>query len=152
VSSARFETELVPTALSRRFLVALSAGATLTGTILILGMPLLPGPTAAFAALWLSACLLEIRAQFCGMRRIYRIRIDSDGNLLGQSQDGRIEPLQLLSGSVVLTRVAWLRIRFTDGVQYGELLTGNPYTDRHWRRLQLIWRQRGSAFGGPPGS
>ncbi|MEX2122528.1 MAG: hypothetical protein WD795_01455 [Woeseia sp.] len=152
MSSAGFETELAPRRPLRRFVVALSAGATLAGAFLILDLPLLPGPKAAFAALWLCAGLLEFRAQCRGMCRISRIRVDSEGRLRGQTPEGEVEPLQLLTGSVVLRRVAWLRLRFADGAEYGELLTGNARLDEQWRRLQLIWRQRASVFGGPRGS
>jgi hypothetical protein len=51
-----------------------------------------------------------------------------------------------------MSRVAWLRLEFDDGLRYGELLTGNPRRDEQWRRLQLIWRQPAAAFGGPEGS
>jgi hypothetical protein len=152
VSSAGFEAGLVPTRWARRFLVLLSAGATLTGILLILDLPLLPAPKVLFGALWLGAGLAEARAQFRGMRRICRFRISADGSLEGQAPDGGIEAIQLTSGSVVLARMAWLRVRFSDGTAYGELLTGDGRVDDDWHRLQLVWRQRASTFGGPRGS
>ena len=152
MSSAGFEAGLVPMRTCRRFLVLLSAGATLAGVLLILDMPLLPGPKGLFAALWLGAGLAEARAQCRGMRRISRFRISADGSLEGQAPDGGIEALQLMSGSVVLARMAWLRVRFSDGTAYGELLTGDGRVNDDWHRLQLVWRQRASAFGGPRGS
>lgn len=102
--------------------------------------------------LWLVRCLLELRSQVRGASRIDRIRICPTGSLEGLSGRGTVEPLTLLSGSVVLSRVAWLRLRLNDGLQYGELLTGNPRRDEQWRRLQLNWRQRAAAFGAPGGS
>jgi hypothetical protein len=112
-------------------------------------MPLLPHFKLAFACLWVCSGLLEIGGQLKGTARVCRICMDSDGGLRGRSRDGGSEPLQLLSGSVVLARVAWLRIRFRDGLRYGELLTGNARTSRDWHCLQLIWRQRASIFGRP---
>jgi hypothetical protein len=149
VSSPGFAADLVPTSLLRRLLLAASAGATLTGTVLILGLPLLPVFKGAFVGLWLCSGFCELRMQLRGTSRVCRIRIDPDGRLQGRSPAGGTEPLQLLSGSFVLARVAWLRLQFLDGVRYGELLTGNAQARRDWHRLQLIWRQRASIFGRP---
>jgi hypothetical protein len=115
----------------------------------MLDMPLLPHFKLAFACLWVCSGLLEIGGQLKGTARVCRICMDSDGGLRSRSRDGGSEPLQLLSGSVVLARVAWLRVRFGDGLKYGELLTGNARTSRDWHCLQLIWRQRASIFGRP---
>jgi hypothetical protein len=48
--------------------------------------------------------------------------------------------------------VAWLRVRFVDGSEYGELFHGDPAIDLEWQRLQLIWRHRRTAFGHQEGS
>jgi hypothetical protein len=80
------------------------------------------------------------------------MRLDADGNIAGIGPDGRVEPLTLLSGSIVLKRLAWLRVQFTDGSEYGELLRGDPATDLEWHRLQLLWRHRRTAFGHQEGS
>lgn len=113
-------------------------------------MPLALPVRVLFGALWLASGALELRAIVLGMARLDRIRI-SDGRVCGLFGGG-VEPLDLLPGSVVLTRVAWLRIRFADGLCYGELLIGNPRRCRDWHCLQLAWRQRSSVFGRPEGS
>jgi hypothetical protein len=123
----------------------------LAGGLLITVMPLALTVRILFAALWLGSGLLELRSMALGMARLEAIRIAPDGRVCGLSEGG-IEPLELLPGSVVLARVAWLRIRFADGLRYGELLTGNPRRCRNWRCLQLVWRQRSSVFGRPEGS
>jgi hypothetical protein len=136
----------------RKALLAFAGGACLLGTLLVLGLPVRPELKFVLAGLWLVRCLLEIRSQAQAASRIDRIRICPTGSLEALSGNGRVESLTLLSGSVVLSRVAWLRFRFDDGLQYGELLIGNPRRDEQWRRLQLIWRQQAAAFGGPGGS
>jgi hypothetical protein len=134
-------------------LLAVSGGAGLSGTLLVLGLPLRSELAFVLVCLWLARCLLEIRLQVRGASRIDRIRICPTGSLEGLSRTGAVESLTVLSGSMVMSRVAWLRLEFGDGLQYGELLTGNPRRDEQWRRLQLIWRQHAAAaFGGPEGS
>jgi hypothetical protein len=152
LSSRGFEVELVPASRLRRALLAISGGAGLSGTLLVLGLPLRPELVLVLVFLWLVRCLFEIRLQARGASRIDRIRIYPTGSIEGLSRTGTVESLSLLSGSVVVSRVAWLRLGFEDGLQYGELLTGNPCRDEQWRRLQLIWRQHAAAFGGPEGS
>ncbi|MEX2496977.1 MAG: hypothetical protein WD448_12860 [Woeseia sp.] len=115
-------------------------------------LPLLFGYKAAFAGLWFCAGALEFRAQWRGAFRVQRVFLSADGSLYGRSAAGDSEPMQLLSGSVVLARVAWLRLRFPDGARYGVLLTGDARRSRDWHYLQLVWRQRASIFGRAQGS
>lgn len=152
MSSRGFEVVLLPASRLRRALLAISGVAGLSGTLLALGLPLRPELNVVLVCLWLVRCLLEIRSQAKAASRIDRIRIYPTGSLEGLSRTGTVESLTLLSGSVVMSRVAWLRLEFDDGLRYGELLTGNPRRDEQWRRLQLIWRQPAAAFGGPEGS
>jgi hypothetical protein len=152
VSSAGFETILVPAIRLRRAVLAFAAAAALGGVVLIVSLPLRPAFKALVALLWVARSLLETASQVRGMGRIERIRISAGGSVEALSRSGKANPLTLLSGSVVLSRIAWLRLSFGDGLRYGELLTGNPRRDDEWRRLQLIWRQQAAAFGGPEGS
>lgn len=149
MSSAGFETVLAPATTLRRAVLIFAAGATLLGAVLVAGLPLLPWLKLLVACLWLLLGLFEMASQLRGMSRIDRIRMSSAGSIEGLSRNGMEEPLTLLSGSVVLSRVAWLRLEFGDGLQYGELLAGNSRLDEQWRRLQLIWRQHAAVFGGP---
>lgn len=123
----------------------------LAGGLLIVLLPVALPVRVVFAATWFGAGLMEVRAMALGMARLERVRITLDGRVSALAE-GAVEPLRLLPGSVVLARVAWLRIRFADGLSYGELLTGDPRTSPAWRRLQLVWRQRSSVFGRPEGS
>ncbi len=151
MSSARFEAELIPDERLRRALAGFAWAAMLTGGLLIALLPVVLPVRLVLAASWFTAGLLEVRAMALGMARVERIRITFDGRVSGLAE-GAVEPLQVLPGSVVLARLAWLRIRFADGLSYGELLAGDPRTSPAWRRLQLVWRQRSSVFGRPEGS
>lgn len=152
MSSARFETVLVPASRVRRAMLAISAGCTASGAFLILDLPLRPELKLVMFCLWLYRGATELRYRLRGMSRLKRIRMDPSGRVTAVCPAGTREPLELLSGSVVLSRVAWLRFRFPDGLQYGEMLFGNARRHEEWRRLQLIWRQGVRAFGGPQGS
>lgn len=111
---------------------------------LVLGIPL--------AAAWAFASYRDLRNLARGAARLTALCLDAEGNIAGLGPDGRAEPLRLLAGSRVLKKLAWLRVRFADGLQHAELLAGDPATDPAWQRLQLIWRLRRGAFGGPDGS
>lgn len=89
---------------------------------------------------------MELRRLFRGMSRIERIRVDANGALFASRSDAAWQSLELLQGSFVLSRMAWFRVRFSDGLEYGELLSGDACDDE-WRRLQRVWRQRAAAFG-----
>ena len=124
----------------------------MTGSVLILLMPLAPVWRIVLAAAWLGESLRELRGLARGAARLRFIRLDAEGNISGVGPDGRVEALTLLSGSIVLSRLGWLWLRFSDGSRYGELLRGDPARDLEWQRLQLIWRHSRTAFGRQDGS
>ncbi len=152
MSSSRFETVLTPEPRLRQCVLLCGALAMITGSILILLMPLAPVWRLVLAAAWVGESLRELRGLARGAARLRFIRLDAEGNISGIGPDGRLEALTLLSGSIVLSRLGWLWLQFSDGSRYGELLRGDPARDREWQRLQLIWRHSRTAFGGQEGS
>lgn len=145
-SSAAYEAELIPSRRLRLLLLASAGGATLAGSVLILALPVVPLLKAALELLWIASGIGELASFRRGMSRIDRICIRSDGSLQGCGRSGAGYPLRLLPGSVVLERIAWLRLGFEDGLSSGELLAGSAAESETWRRLQVIWRHR-PAFG-----
>ncbi len=150
--SARFETVLTPEPRLRQCLLVCGWLALITGFALIVLMPLAPIWRILLAFVWIGESLRELRGLARGAARLRFIRMDADGNIAGVGPDGHIEVLTLLSGSIVLSRLGWLRVRFADGSRYGELLRGDPARDLEWQRLQLIWRHSRTAFGRQDGS
>ena len=146
-SSARFEAVLTPEPLLRQCVLLFGGAAMLIGIALILFMPLATPWRFLLVVAWVSESYRELRVLVRGAARLRRIRLDAEGNVSGQNPDGRREILTLLTGSIVLSRVGWLRVRFPDGGSYGELLRGDPARDLEWQRLQLIWRHQRTAFG-----
>lgn len=147
ISSARFEAVLTPDPRLRQCVLLFAAVAMLTGIGLILCMPLATRWRFLLVVAWVGESCREFRALVRGAARVRRIRVDAEGNVSGQKPDGRNEVLTLLTGSIVLSRVGWLRVRFPDGGRYGELVSGDPARDIEWQRLQLIWRHNRTAFG-----
>ena len=122
------------------------------GLVLILLLPLAPVLRILLSCAWVGDNIRECRSLVRGAARLRLIKLDAVGNIAGITADGRSEPLILKSGSIVLSRLAWLRVQFPDGSGYGELLRGNPARDHEWQRLQLIWRHSRTAFGRQDGS
>jgi hypothetical protein len=117
------------------------------GVSLLLMLAIETLPKLALMAFCIVAAQNEWRRQFRGYRRVEAIRIHEDGMLECVGAGGTIEQVSLLGGSIVLPRLAWLRIKFADGSHYGELLSGDPARHPDWHRLQLIRMQCGVRFG-----
>lgn len=147
MSSTKFACDLRVSRWLRRFLIAGAVLAWLTGGLLVLALPA-PAPARAALALLLTAsCWLEFRDQRRGMARIDRIRITCGGHIEGSGPGGERLPLELLAGSMLLSRSAWLRLKFPDGTVSGEWLQAGRGESEEWRRLQVIWRQSAGRLG-----
>jgi len=96
---------------------------------------------------WWLDCGLQLRQLQRGMRRLAALRLAADGSVRAVDAAGRQAPAALLAGSVVGTRIAWLRVRFVDGGRHAELLLAVHCAPAEWHALQLIWRQSGRFFG-----
>lgn len=146
MSLAVFKTELIPSPGLRKLVLICGVVALLTGILIILILPLPPVLRGAISIIWSVDCARELRMLKRGAARISHLQLDANGDIFATGSDGRRETLVLLSGSVVLSRLAWLRLRFPDGSIFAELMWGDPASDPRWQRLQLIWQQRQAAF------
>ena len=122
-------------------------GALLVGWLLLIRLPIPLLIRLPLCAFWLVAGVRELSRQSRGFDRIKTIRLEVGGATVTDRR-GRQTPVQIMSGSVVLPRLAWLRLKCPDGLIYGELLRGDPAVCRQWRHLQILWRQGPGAFGG----
>ena len=123
----------------------------LSGAVLCLAglgfVPLLPVPIeikALLAAVWLGLCGCEWHALWRGYARSGGLRIAAGGHVERQCADGTWRPARLCPGSVVLPRLAWLRIETRGMRPYAELVCGDCRKSEDWRRLQVIWRHVGA--------
>lgn len=133
----------------RRLLMLLVSVLHLAGAALLLLLPLSAGLRALLIAAWACLCLRDWRKQLRGYSRVAAIRLRDSGLVETIDPAGQAEPVRLLDGSIVLPRLAWLRLAFADRGSYGELLAGDACRSAAWHRLQLAWRQHGARFGQP---
>lgn len=148
MSCAGYESEILPDARSRRVVAALLAVAAAAGAALLVSLPVSSICRGALLALWIGTAWAEARRFRRATSRVERIVMSADGRLRGGVGDDLRYPLELLPGSVVGRRMAWLRLRFEDGLSWGELVTERRGGREAWRRLRVIWRHRGH-FGRP---
>ena len=144
MSSHTYSTELNPDPALRWLVMLSGVAATVVGllTITLLSLPLVWRTLAALAWLLLNGRELLLIAK--GYKRCRRIRIEHDGaaELLGP--DGNWTAATLVAGSIVVRRVAWLRLETQDGRRFAELICYKYAQNEEWRRLQVIWRHLGA--------
>ena len=121
--------------------------AVLLGSVLLIRLPASVPIRLLLNAFWLIGGIWELSRQSRGVHRIKAIRLEV-GEAMVIDRQGRQAPVQIMSGSIVLPRLAWLRLRFPDGLTCGEFLRGDPTVCKQWRRLQILWRQGPGTFGG----
>ena len=144
-ASTSYSAEIRPDRGLRRAVLATGALLFLAGLALLPFVAVVPALKAALALGWAGLCGRE----WWALRRAYAsgglLRVAPGGQIERQRHDGTWETARLCAGSVVLPRVAWLRIAPGAGPRYAELV--RPETDRseNWRRLQVIWRHIGAA-------
>lgn len=147
MSSRRFVAELKPDPDLRRVVILAACTSLLIGIALVIRLPIPAWARFGLAVLWISASLWDIGRISRGNQRVRFIRL-TVGQAAVVDRQGREEPVQIMSGSVVLPRLAWLRLKWRDGLIGGELIRGDPAGHQHWRRLQILWRQGPGTFGG----
>lgn len=147
MSSRRFVADLKPDPLLRKIVMLAACAAVLVGLVLLMRLPLPVPARALLIALWLFTGLRQLGRHSRGMQRVQAIRLQ-EGEATVIDRQGRQSPVRIMSGSVVLPKLAWLRLRCPDGLVIGELLRGDAATDKQWRHLQILWRQGAGPFGG----
>lgn len=146
MSSKRFVAVLKPDRRFRRLLAIAACGALLTGFALLIRLPIAPWARLGLALLWLLGNVWDIGKLSRGAGRLREIRL-GNGSASVVDRQGREHVAEIMSGSVVTSHLAWLRLRLPDGLICRELLCGDAETNRHWRHLQILWRQPRGSFG-----
>jgi len=143
VSLPVFSTELLPDSRLRALVLACGAGCGTLGLIVIATLPWPACLRALLGILWWAAMGHELGVHLTSYARVRALGLDDAGNARLHVRDDGWQPATVAAGSVVLTGVAWLRIRAADGRVCAELLAGNCRENGNWRRLQVIWRHLG---------
>jgi len=123
----------------RRVVLISGLGLALTGAGLILLLPLgLPARLLAFLGwfCWSGRELLTYWRAY-GRWSVCKLAADGEIELIGREEccTATVAP-----GSIVLSEVAWLRIRAENGDIWGELVAGKQRESKDWRRFQVIFR------------
>jgi hypothetical protein len=121
-------------------LVTIALVALGVGIFLILALPVSLGIRLGGCGAWLAISLRELLRLCRSFRQCRGIRIDGEGLVEVATASGHWRPAQLMPGSIVLRRLAWLRVRQDCGLEHAELLIGSARENEDWRRLQVIWR------------
>lgn len=144
-ASTSYSAEIRPDPRLRRVVLATGALLFLAGLALVPFVAVSPALQAVLAVAWVGLCGRE----WWLLRRAYAsagvLRIAAGGRVERQRCDGTWEPARLCAGSVVLPRIAWLRIVARSGLTYAELVRPKRDGSEDWRRLQVIWRHIGAA-------
>jgi len=144
VSSNSYSASLTPdpwlrivVSTSGRLLIA--AGLAL---ILVLGIDV--ELRAMGCLVWVAFGRFELRQLEQGFDACKAIRIDSNGEVTVLVNDEKWVPATLLTGSVVLRKLGWIRLKDQRGQIFLELIRGDARQSQNWRRLQVIWRHIGA--------
>jgi|GEM_PF-956964 len=146
MSSSAYSATLKPDPWLRTLLLTVGRLLIAAGLALILTLPLDPIARALGAVLWLVFGTFELSRLQRGFASLSAVRLRCDGGVEVCCRDEQWLAGQLLSGSVVLENLAWLRLRLDSGALILELFRGNARECDDWRRLQVIWRHTGSAL------
>ena len=139
-SSARYSSEILPERRLRLIVVGSGLALSLLGAAVLAAMPLNLWLKLAGIAGWLAYSVwsgLKILGRY---RSVVRYRIFADGTVELVRADGHIVSGRLGPGTVLLPRLAWLRVSLPAGGAMAELLAGDPRTSQQWRRFQVICR------------
>jgi hypothetical protein len=144
VSSNTYSATLNPDPWLR--IVVLTSGRLLiaAGLVIILTLELAPLLRAIGSLVWVGNGCLELRQLQQGFDACRGIRIDSNGEIAILNIDQEWQPATLQTGSLLLRKLGWLRLRSASGQNILELVRGDARQSQNWRRLQVIWRHIGA--------
>lgn len=144
-ASTSYSAEIRPDRSLRRVVLASGALLFLAGLALVPFVAVSPFLKAGLAVTWAGLCGREWWALRCAYATGGVLLIAAGGQVERQRRDGTWEPARLSEGSVVLQRIAWLRVAPRNGPPYAELVRPKSDRSEDWRRLQVIWRHIGAA-------
>ena len=114
------------------------------GLALILILPIDVAERLAGSLAWAAIGWFEIRRLESGNEACRAIRVDSSGEFTILDNAGDPVPARLLTGSVLLRKLGWIRLESQNGQIFLELIRGDARQSQDWRRLQVIWRHIGA--------
>ena len=141
MSSSTYSTRIVPEPRLRRLVSVSAVVLGFAGAALAATLPLPLPVVIVLAALAPLVTGLEMQRLRAGFRGAVLYVIHADGTIDIHSPSGRITTARVAAGSIILKRIAWLRMRTTDGRHSAELVAaGSGPQSQMWRRFQVICR------------
>jgi len=126
-------------------LLAAALASMLLGLGMILCLPVDRQVRVAAVVVWSFVAGRESAVIWFSYKHFVWLRIFADGGVELRTTDRRRLSATIVRGSLVLARVAWLRLRLADGRCYLGLVRADVQQSKQWRRLQGIWRHLGTA-------
>jgi hypothetical protein len=114
------------------------------GLLLLLTMNLPAWLRVAASVSWALIFLRESLHLGHNYSRFDRVRFDASGRWQVRDASGDWHLAELRTGSLLLQRFGWLRLRIAGAGTLVELCRGDARTNRDWRRLQVLWRHVGA--------
>ncbi len=145
MSSTSYSANLTPDPRLRTTVLCSGRALFGIGLAVILSLPLSTLIRSLVSLSWLAMAFVQTRDLRLGFESTMSIRLHEDGSVEVRDTHRQWLPGSLLTGSIVLARLAFLRIQLDNGRQIVELLRGDARKSHDWRRLQVIWRHVGAA-------
>lgn len=148
MSSTAYFAEIRPDPMLRRIVLASGAVLALAGIPLILILPVAPALRALSVSVWLVMMAIELSRARRAWYACHALRFFADGTVVVLNPERIWQPATLISGSVLLRNLGWIRLSVAlpsgKRLVLGECLRGDGSESADWRRLQVIWRHVGA--------
>jgi hypothetical protein len=96
---------------------------------------------------WIGHCVWQMRRQALGHAAVVAIRLSADGLVTLIGPGGHWQRARLITGTIILDRVAWLRLARPGHGSHGELCRASRVGAANWHRFRLISAQAGPGLG-----
>lgn len=144
MSSTAYFAEFKPDPHLRRLVAASGVLLGIAGVLVILLLPTDLWMRLAACVIWVLTSAREHRQLQRGWADCRALRFTANGELTVLGADQTWRAARRETGSVLLRKLGWIRLRDHRGVVFGELLSGDDRASPDWRRLQVIWRHVGA--------
>ena len=144
MSSTAYFAEFKPDPHLRRLVAASGVLLGIAGVLVILLLPTDLWMRLAACVIWVVTSVREHRQLQRGWADCRALRFTANGELMVLGADQTWRAARQETGSVLLRKLGWIRLRDHRGVVFGELLSGDDRASPDWRRLQVIWRHVGA--------
>ena len=144
MSSNVYSAEIFPDPFLRQLVLVSGALLGIAGILLIGSLALSVALRAAGAALWGLTTFRELVVLRRAWASCLALRFAENGAVEIRGPDLEWHAARLVSGSVLLRRMGWIRLKSGAGSVFAELVRADRQQARDWRRLHVIWRHVGA--------